>query len=90
MSLRPFKCKQCHAAYTTNGELTRHNRYKHGGGKPHKCDRCDYECVELAKLVRHKRMHDGDKPFKCPTCVYTSYDKSKVCLNRFFIIFKLH
>ncbi|RWS04279.1 transcriptional repressor CTCFL-like protein [Dinothrombium tinctorium] len=84
MYLRPFKCNDCEASYTTNGELARHKRYKHGGGKPHKCDRCNYECVEMAKLQRHQRMHNGEKPFNCPSCDYSSYDKSKI--RRHYVI----
>lgn len=71
-------CKKCLVKFSTVGELRRHRRYKHQDEKRHKCDQCEYKCVEFDKLIRHKRMHAGIKPFKCSQCQYESYDKSKV------------
>lgn len=62
-------------------EFTEIKRFKNNDKKPYKCDICSYECLELAKLSRHKRMHAGFKPYKCPSCEYQSYDKSKVSTN---------
>lgn len=77
-SVRVFKCKLCDARFSTSRLLVKHKRLKHDEDRLHKCDICTYECIELAKLSRHKRMHAGFRPFKCPSCVYQSYDKSKV------------
>ena len=59
--LRPSKCSSCEASFTTPGELARHEKYKHTGKKSHHCTECDYSCVELAKLKRHKRVANWDQ-----------------------------
>lgn len=38
---RPFKCKLCNFASTTQSHLSRHKRV-HTGEKPYRCPWCDY------------------------------------------------
>lgn len=38
---RPFKCKLCSFASTTQSHLSRHKRV-HTGEKPYRCPWCDY------------------------------------------------
>lgn len=45
----------------------RHIQYMHSREKPHKCDVCDYTCVEVTRMKNHtKTSHSGqrERPYK--------------------------
>lgn len=75
---RFFNCKFCDRRFESSSERCKHEKDDHGDFKSHNCNQCDYQCDEIAKMIRHQRMHVGEKPFSCPSCSYKSYDKSKV------------
>ena len=68
-------------AFVTNGELTRHTKYKHTHEKPFKCkvEGCNMEFVTSAELTRHARYkHTHEKPYKCTLCDYACVETSKL------------
>ena len=65
-----LKCYECGYETTKLTDLSRHMENKHGGGKPYKCDVCNYSTYELRRIRQHKWMHMGDKPYMCDLCDY--------------------
>ena len=50
--------------------------------KSHKCNHCDYACVQPGSLKRHLTAHSGDKPNKCNQCDFASSDFCIVYLSK--------
>lgn len=64
---KPFKCQDCKASFTSQGNLTVHRR-KHSGLKPFKCQDCDATFPRSADLRSHVRKHSTVRPYKCLIC----------------------
>ena len=50
----------------------------HRGGKPNKCNHCDFASVQAGNLRTHLIKHSGVKLHKCNQCDYTSYRKGNM------------
>jgi len=46
---KPYHCKDCDAAFTTRGNLARHEK-THSGFKPWKCEQCEAKFTEKKSL----------------------------------------
>ncbi|GFQ91988.1 zinc finger protein [Trichonephila clavata] len=66
-----LSCKICGKDRTTEPEMQKHMR-KHKKGDSYFCDMCDFNSVQLKKIIQHRRMHTGEKPHLCPHCGYRS------------------
>ena len=57
---KPYKCKECHLAFTRACNAEEHMR-THTGEKPFKRTEYDFACTQEGDLKQHMRTHTGDK-----------------------------
>jgi len=57
----------CKETFNRESVLANHMRY-HTNTKNHKCEHCEYACVEAGDLVKHTRLHTGERPYVCDQC----------------------
>ncbi|XP_058453693.1 zinc finger protein 16-like [Malaya genurostris] len=59
---KPFACREgCERRFAHGTDRARHERSKHTGEKPHKCDQCTAAYVRRRELVIHrKKIHNCD------------------------------
>lgn len=70
-SKKMLTCKSCPFVTEYKHHLEYHHR-NHAGVKPYKCDKCDYQCVNMSMLKSHMKSHSPDCPYRCLTCGYTT------------------
>ncbi|XP_058820772.1 zinc finger protein 845-like [Topomyia yanbarensis] len=60
---KPFACREgCERRFAHATDRARHERSKHTGEKPHKCDQCTAAYVRRRELVIHlKKQHGSDR-----------------------------
>ncbi|KAG8543575.1 hypothetical protein GDO81_024282 [Engystomops pustulosus] len=63
---RLFTCTECPKYFTSNGELTRHQRVHRR--KKLTCSDCGKLFPYKSHLVRHQSVHKGERAFVCPEC----------------------
>lgn len=64
---KPYGCTECHARFTTRGNLIVHTR-RHTGEKPYGCPQCKAKFSTKGNLKRHIRSHSGARPWECLQC----------------------
>merc|ERR1711884_915584 len=58
-----------------------HISLTHSGGKPYKCDQCQYYSKTAQNLKTHKLTHSGEKPCACDQCKYSSKTAHSIFLS---------
>lgn len=64
-------CKSCSFVTEYKHHLEYHYR-NHAGVKPYKCDKCDYQCVNMSMLKSHLKSHSPECPYRCSSCRYST------------------
>ncbi|KAM3910121.1 uncharacterized protein RB166_021298 [Leptodactylus fuscus] len=63
---RLFSCSECPKFFTSNAELTRHQRVHKR--KKLTCSDCGKLFPYKSHLIRHQSVHTGERAFVCPEC----------------------
>jgi len=66
---KPYVCKfeGCGKCFMQKGDLNKHLKI-HLKIKNHKCQLCDYSCIQGSDLNNHMLTHSRSKPFPCDLC----------------------
>ncbi|XP_053395916.1 zinc finger protein 70-like [Mercenaria mercenaria] len=64
--VRTFVCVECHKAFPTNADLTRHKKREKKIGL--KCDICGVTVAGKTDLQEHLDSHSGKKNHRCEEC----------------------
>ncbi|XP_075212851.1 uncharacterized protein LOC142319440 isoform X2 [Lycorma delicatula] len=64
---KPFKCKQCKAAFIRLNEYQVHLR-SHKNIRPFSCNHCGRQFTHKYNCIRHVREHEVAKMFRCEIC----------------------
>lgn len=57
------KCNECNIVFTNYTSLIRHEKVKHQGHKPFKCEFCFKSFGQKVSLTSHRNTHTGEKSF---------------------------
>ncbi|XP_053388632.1 zinc finger protein 626-like [Mercenaria mercenaria] len=64
--VRTFVCVECHKAFPTNADLTRHKKREKKIGL--KCDICGVTVAGKTDLQEHLDSHSREKNYRCEEC----------------------
>lgn len=81
--MKPYSCMECHARFSTKGNLIVHVR-RHTGEKPFSCSQCHAKFSTKGNLKRHVKTHSGERPWECTQCGgrFTEKKSLKVHMRR--------
>ena len=60
-------CEHCGKRWSTNGNMNKHIRRFHNGGKLHNCNQCNRSFPQKYKLEMHSEVHTKG-PYVCKVC----------------------
>ncbi|XP_078689846.1 uncharacterized protein LOC144921090 [Branchiostoma floridae x Branchiostoma belcheri] len=76
-----FICWKCGYRAAERSLMFKHMR-QHSGGKPYKCDQCDYSAAQKSQVDDHVlRKHTGEKPHMCGECGFRTAHKAYLTMH---------